>query len=166
MSLLDVDKGNDDRGRPSVNKHDELLVGSVMARGTNSTNYTTDVPTPSTNPTGTQLGTLSLVQTNIAAVINDGAPLSTSITPHGLPFTPYMISALNGATLGSYTDVSLNLPTFLSETTSTGAGTVSFSSYLYGFVDDTYVYFQILNATGSPITVDVTYYLYRQLAQH
>jgi hypothetical protein len=41
MALFDVDKNGDDRGSPMPNTHDQLAHDAVMAKATNSINYTT-----------------------------------------------------------------------------------------------------------------------------
>jgi hypothetical protein len=163
--LFDIDKDNADRGTPSVNTHDKLPADVMMANGTLSTNYILSSPNPN-GIQGVQLGALSLVQVGTAVISNNGSTLTTQTQNHGLGFAPYMVAALNNASISGISNpINLLLPTFLSASAGgVTTGAVTFGSYLYGLVDQYNAYFQMINATGSPISVTVTYYLYRQSA--
>jgi hypothetical protein len=166
--IFDVDKSSDDRGTPKPNSHDRLTPGSVPARGTLSTNYTTALPNISGLP-ASQLGALTLVQVNTATVVNTGATLTTAQASHGLGYVPVVLAFINNANItvagGTVTGASLMLPTFTSASIGgVTSGAVTFGTWLQAFTDVNNVYINLYNATGNPVTVTITYYLYRQLA--
>lgn len=160
--IHDVDKNSDDRSSPSPNIFDKLPADTVMARGTQSTNYTTAPPNTQGIP-GVQLGVLSLVQVGVANVVASGAAETVTTVQHNLGFAPYVIGAINGATVTGISGlVNVFLPTWLAVTTT--EGNITFVIYTSTMSDNTSLYIYTINASGGPFSIEVTYYLYRQQA--
>lgn len=157
-----------DRGKPGAtpqpNSHD--LQGVRMAHGTNSVNYTTDA-TDTSKTSGILSGIGQLVQTDTVNVPNNGATQTHVTVPHNLGYVPFMMSAVNNASISDANGVvssnaSVFLPTSLSTFIDTVDNIIVFRVWLFGFADETNAYFIMTNSTGSPVSIDVTYYLYRQ----
>lgn len=175
MSLHDVDKGSFDRGSPIPNHHDQIIDGAHKNHGTNSANYTTDATTSPSGGTNTgtpgggatvAAGFKRLVLTCPMTVTNNGATLTTATLAHGLPFVPVVEASIDNANTtiagGTATGASIPLPTFTSA--SIAGAQVQFGTWLTAFGDATNVYVNMLNATGSPVTITVTCYLYQRVS--
>lgn len=169
--LFDVGKGADDRSDSKPNTHDTLIPGAHKAKGTTSENHVGGLLASAVNannentagPSALRSGFGRLIQANTVEVINDGSSQTVTSIAHNLGFTPVMVSTLADAAVTNVPEaVSIFLPTFL--TLSTVGGYVQFSSYILGFPSANNVYFQLINGTGNPISVLVTYYLYQQRA--
>lgn len=102
-----------------------------------------------------------IVKTDIVTIAPFSSTVSTLSVAHGLNFAPIPVAFLTGVGVaGPVVRANLPLPTFINATIDAVAGVVNFGSYLYCAADDTNVYFQCLNATGTtPGTFQVRYYL-------
>jgi hypothetical protein len=100
-------------------------------------------------------------------VVNSGTTVTFTTTPHGLGYAPLIDASINNTTIsGIGSNLNQPLPTWLAaDIGGTTPGVVSFNIYLSAVVDATNVYFLMLNATGNPKTITVTYYLYQQRQQ-
>lgn len=172
MTLFDVDKNNDDRSTPKPNKHDQLSADSVKAHGTTSENHVSGLPSASGVQTlGSGFG--RLIKTGeLEPSLGIGSTIATAWQAHELTFVPMALFALNNANIGTaagsptVTDGSLFLPTFLgASVNSPTSGVINFINFVYGFVDATNVYVNIINADGLAKTPVITYYLFQQIAQ-
>lgn len=172
MALHNVDKNSQDRSSPNPNTHDtSYTTGAPIinvprpAHGIVSANY----QPPGTNPSdqaALKMAYKRMVQSGTVAVINDGSTVTVTTIAHGLGYAPLAEGSINNA---SATDigglVNVPLPTFLVAHIDAVTPKVDFRVWLGApIVDATNVYFQVLNSTGTPITVTVTYYLYQQVA--
>jgi hypothetical protein len=101
--ITDIDKSGLDRAMPSPNRHDQMAHDSVMAKGTNSTNYTT-AATNTTDIASAKNGQFTIVQTNSFITTqtynttNPGSGNYASDTftvyqqPHNLSFIPGILA--------------------------------------------------------------------------
>lgn len=176
MAIHDVDKHSDDRTSPAVNAHDAQNIDQRMAHGTNSANYTTDATgTPAAGVAagggaGVKYGFKRAVLIVPMTVTNNGATLTTATASHPLGYVPKVEADIENATVSTagspVTGATQPLPIFTSASIGGAlAGAVTFSTFLYAFADASNVYVNLLNATGNPVTVTVTCYLYQRLAQ-
>lgn len=162
MAIHSVDKNANGRGNPTPNTHDTIGTPNRMAHGTNSINYLPPGQPPSSQ-TSLKSGQYRPVLTDQIELINNGGTLTTTTVPHNLGYAPTVKASLNDSTVTGIPGLAnLELPTFTQATIS--GGNVTFQTWLYTLSDDTYVYFQFLNATGTPITLTLTYYLFQQAA--
>jgi len=168
MGLFDVDKHSQDRGAPTPNSHDVVSKDAIKAHGTISSNYRTDAS--GSTDSGILMGLLRPVKTGTVTVVLDGGTLNTARVAHGLGFKPFMLAAIEHATattaFGDATGVSFFLPTYLEANLSNPDGLspqeIRFGIWLEAFVNDTYVYANVLNAMGITGSTTVTYYLFQQ----
>jgi hypothetical protein len=163
MSILDVDRGHAERLNPMPNVGDKVF--QQMAHGIVSVNYKTPL-TDDTTQQQLQTGFGQLVQQNTIEIVNDGSALTTNANAHGLGYVPIAVASIPAANVtsafGTITGASLFLPQ--APDISVSGGIVQFKSWLYHYVDNEAIYFNLVNGTGSPRTIFVTYYLYRQRA--
>ena len=166
MALHNVDKSlGGDRSNPQPNTHDTSFITGFPvinvprpAHGTLSTNYTEQ----GSAPTNTA-GLFSFLESGVMEVINDGSVSTITSEPHGLGFTPIAFGSLNNATTTGINDpVNIPLPGWLGVGFSGGA--INFTVWASVMADALNVYTYTLNASGSPVTFFVTYYLYKQPA--
>lgn len=176
MSLTDVDKNSEDRSTPIPNHTDTVINGATKAHGTLSSNYTSDATT--TPVGGTNSGTAGggktvasgykqLVLTVPVTVVNSGGTVTTATLAHPLGYVPIVEASLDNATIstagGSVSGASLPLPGFTSADLST-SNEIKFATWLYAFADINNIYVNMLNTTGSPISITVTCSLYRRVS--
>lgn len=165
MSLHDIDKNGDKRGKPELNQHDAL--DQRPANGTNSVNYTTD----NSSAAGAILsGNAQLVKKGTAQVVapagNPGTIISTTTTvPHNLGYTPLAMAFINNVTGAGY---GIPLPIWVSFGANTG-GVGGATEYLgviryMTFAADGTNFYVITYSSGVAIATNytVTFYLYRQ----
>lgn len=176
MTLIDFDHQNHDLSHPMPRTHDVLPHDTVMARGTNSINYITPATSSgeqtgdssSTAGGGTSIkhGFKRLVATVPVTMTNDGSTLTTSYVRHNLGYVPMIEASIENATStiagGTAFGLSLPLPTWLGLHTDTGAGFVYMHDWMEAFANDQYMYINYYNATGNPVTITVTCYLYQR----
>jgi len=177
MALHDVDRNSEDRGTPAPNHTDKVIDGAHKAHGTNSVNYVSDA-TPSYSG-GTNTGSVGggnpirygykkLVSNVSFTLVNDGSTLTTGSIAHGLNYVPVVELLFENASLtiagggGSVTGATVPGPFFAgADIGSDVSGVVSFTSWIYAFADATNIYVNMLNATGSPITLHPTLLVYQ-----
>lgn len=141
--ITDIDKSSFDRAKPSPNTHDTLDHASVMAKGTNSINYTT----PSSNLSLSEAaknGQFTIVQPGnftTSTTINTTNPGTGNYAsdlftiyqqPHNLPFLPG-VTAYELSSSGQY--AAMPYTRYL---TGTSAQALWYTFYMV--VDATYVY--------------------------
>jgi len=165
MTLLDIDKSSDDRGSPTPNVHDVLNLGAVMARGTNSVNYTAaqiqNALGAAKNGQFTIVGSGTIAS---RAWVPTSANVMTITIPHGLSFVPAIVGWVLGFNQSSYAPI---------PHTDWDTGDLGFypaiymSTYSDLKVDATNIYF-IYIQSGQPgligFTPTVRYYLLQQAA--
>lgn len=105
-----------------------------------------------------------IVLTGTNTLVNDGSTETTLTIPHNLGFTPIAQCFLNDTIIsGVGTDLSLPLPTYTQVSIGgVTAGVVTFSAYLSFATDSTNLYVLLFNATGSPVSYNITYYLLQE----
>ena len=165
MALHNIDRNSEDRGSPAPNTHDVHSMTGVgivnvprQAHNTLSTAYTPPGVVPSAQAS---LG--QFIASGIANVTGDGSLVSVTTVPHGLGYAPIVTGVMNHVSVTDISNrVSVFLPTWVAANISGGA--ISFTIWLSAMADDTNVYFYMINATGSPKSLNVTYYLYKQPA--
>lgn len=162
MAIHSVDKSSDGRDNPKPNTHDTIEDTFRQAHGTNSVNYVT-APDSFSAQSAILGGNARLVASGTLTVENDGSTTTVASVPHSLGYTPLVIASLNNATITAVPEiVSIPLPTWASA--AIAGGNVVFQIWLEAMASVDAVYVQMLNASGNPITITVTYYLYQQAA--
>lgn len=108
---------------------------------------------------------LKIVQSGSVSFAFTSSTISTGTVVHGLRFAPMVLAFLNNVGIsGIASNANLPLPTWVGATLDTTNHIVNFSSYISAFTDPQNLYFTLLNASGSPITLPITYYLLQETA--
>lgn len=170
--LTDVDKDGGTRSQPKPNTHDVLGMDAVMARGSNSVNYTTPA-TPQASISAAKNGQFTIVQSGVFPVppfgsqpaLSPGAGNYASASyvmetmAHKLQFTPGILSFVGLAASGFQAT-----PYFLMNVA--GTNNVTWEN-LRLTVDGTNVYFKddvMSTGNGQTDGFELTYYLIQQTA--
>lgn len=147
MALFDVDKDGERRAKPSPNSHDDLPSSTILAKGTNSTNYVG----PNSNlsslqsgkngqftivGSGTMTNTSSVLLANSpgAGTFNDFTSMTVVSQPHGLPYKPIVVGSILSTSGNTY-----YMMPFSRSDYSSGATSALWFTLLFGS-DDTNIY--------------------------
>lgn len=108
-----------------------------------------------------QFDKFEIIKESIATVTTNGSTINWVTIPHNLGYRPMVIANLNDVDLGAiFSNGDIELPTWIGASIS--GGIVGFTTYLSSGVDNTNVYFIILDATATTASYDVHYYLIRR----
>lgn len=109
MALFDIDKNSDDRGSPMPNSHDQLAHDAVMAKATNSVNYTVQQPFAALG--AGKNGQFTIVASGIIPSTPTTSATTTITVAHGLSFVPAIMAfAFTGSLYSPLPYLNIDVP--------------------------------------------------------